>query len=82
MLELLSSISTAGEQPSPELFFERCATLLKFPGLSDNVFTYLVAGLGVGFFTICIGSRVDVVKSTMMGYSAYKSTMDCFMETL
>ncbi|KAJ0984067.1 hypothetical protein J5N97_002423 [Dioscorea zingiberensis] len=57
-------------------------TILKIPGFSDNVFTHLLAGLGAGFFAVCIGSPVDVVKSRMMGDSAYKSTIDCFIKTL
>lgn len=58
-------------------------TLLKLPGFSDNVFTHLLSGLGAGFFAVCIGSPVDVVKSRMMGNSqAYKNTFDCFIKTL
>ncbi|KAH7672883.1 solute carrier family 25 (mitochondrial uncoupling protein) member 8/9 protein [Dioscorea alata] len=56
-------------------------TILKLPGFSDNVFTHLLAGLGAGFFAVCIGSPVDVVKSRMMGDSAYKNTLDCFVKT-
>ncbi|GAB2230642.1 hypothetical protein Droror1_Dr00014923 [Drosera rotundifolia] len=56
-------------------------TILKLPGFSDNVVTHLFAGLGAGFFAVCIGSPVDVVKSRMMGDSAYKSTLDCFIKT-
>eukprot|EP01018_Ginkgo_biloba_P033754 Gb_25337 [translate_table: standard] len=58
-------------------------SLLKLPGFSDNVFTHLLSGLGAGFFAVCIGSPVDVVKSRMMGDSkAYKNTIDCFVKTL
>lgn len=57
-------------------------TILKIPGFSDNVLTHLLAGLGAGFFAVCIGSPVDVVKSRMMGDSTYKSTIDCFVKTL
>lgn len=57
-------------------------TVLKIPGFTDNVLTHLLAGLGAGFFAVCIGSPVDVVKSRMMGDSAYKSTLDCFVKTL
>lgn len=107
-------------------------TILKIPGFTDNVVTHLFAGLGAGFFAVCIGSPVDVVtylyshfsfewliisavyswltctklcigsevaccwfsllfafsilffqvKSRMMGDSAYKSTLDCFIKTL
>uniref|UniRef100_A0A0E0N8D1 Uncoupling protein n=1 Tax=Oryza rufipogon TaxID=4529 RepID=A0A0E0N8D1_ORYRU len=55
---------------------------LKLPGFTDNVFTHLLAGLGAGFFAVCIGSPVDVVKSRMMGDAMYKSTLDCFAKTL
>lgn len=37
-------------------------TILKVPGFSDNVFTHLLSGLGAGFFAVCIGSPVDVVR--------------------
>nr|BAI49703.1 uncoupling protein [Lysichiton camtschatcensis] len=57
-------------------------TILKLPGFSDNIFTHLLAGLGAGFVAVCIGSPVDVMKSRMMGDSAYKSTFDCFIKTL
>ncbi|KAK6943063.1 Mitochondrial substrate/solute carrier [Dillenia turbinata] len=58
-------------------------TILKIPGFTDNVVTHLFAGLGAGFFAVCIGSPVDVVKSRMMGDStAYKNTLDCFIKTL
>ncbi|KDP46564.1 hypothetical protein JCGZ_08536 [Jatropha curcas] len=57
-------------------------TILQIPGFMDNVFTHLLAGLGAGFFAVCIGSPIDVVKSRMMGDSSYKSTLDCFIKTL
>ncbi|XP_020086922.1 mitochondrial uncoupling protein 2-like isoform X1 [Ananas comosus] len=57
-------------------------TILKIPGFTDSVFTHLLAGLVAGFFAVCIGSPVDVVKSRMMGDSTYKSTVDCFIKTL
>jgi hypothetical protein len=59
-------------------------TLLKLPGFSDNVVTHLLSGLGAGFIAVCVGSPVDVVKSRMMGSSstAYKGTVDCFVQTL
>ncbi|GAB4833940.1 Matrilysin [Ancistrocladus abbreviatus] len=57
-------------------------TILKIPGFKDNVVTHLLAGLGAGFFAVCIGSPVDVVKSRMMGDSTYKNTLDCFIKTL
>ncbi|KMZ58073.1 Mitochondrial uncoupling protein [Zostera marina] len=57
-------------------------TILKIPGFSDNSLTHILSGLGAGFFAVCIGSPVDVVKSRMMGDAAYKSTFDCFVKTL
>ncbi|KAK4412367.1 Mitochondrial uncoupling protein 2 [Sesamum alatum] len=57
-------------------------TILKIPGFTDNVLTHVLAGLGAGFFAVCIGSPVDVVKSRMMGDSVYKGTIDCFFKTL
>ncbi|CAN0926399.1 Mitochondrial uncoupling protein 1 [Linum grandiflorum] len=57
-------------------------TILKIPGFKDNALTHLFAGLGAGFFAVCIGSPVDVVKSRMMGDPSYKSTIDCFVKTL
>ncbi|XP_048324402.1 mitochondrial uncoupling protein 2 isoform X1 [Ziziphus jujuba] len=57
-------------------------TILKIPGFMDNIFTHLLAGLGAGFFAVCIGSPVDVVKSRMMGDSTYKNTLECFIKTL
>lgn len=56
--------------------------ILKIPGFMDNILTHLLAGLGAGFFAVCIGSPVDVVKSRMMGDSTYKNTLDCFIKTL
>ncbi|KAJ0083451.1 hypothetical protein Patl1_31173 [Pistacia atlantica] len=57
-------------------------TILRIPGFMDNVFTHILAGLGAGFFAVCIGSPIDVVKSRMMGDSGYKNTLDCFIKTL
>ncbi|CAK9139427.1 unnamed protein product [Ilex paraguariensis] len=57
-------------------------TILKIPGFTDNILTHLLAGMGAGFFAVCVGSPVDVVKSRMMGDSIYKSTLDCFVKTL
>ncbi|XP_004514487.1 mitochondrial uncoupling protein 1-like [Cicer arietinum] len=57
-------------------------TILKIPGFTDNVVTHLLSGLGAGFFAVCIGSPVDVVKSRMMGDPSYKNTLDCFVKTL
>lgn len=58
-------------------------TLLRTPGFSDNAITHIISGLGAGFFAVCIGSPVDVVKSRVMGDSTgqYKGTVDCFVKT-
>ncbi|KAG2670028.1 hypothetical protein I3843_14G063600 [Carya illinoinensis] len=34
--------------------------ILRIPGFMDNVLTHMLAGLGAGFFAVCIGSPVDV----------------------
>ncbi|XP_021720759.1 mitochondrial uncoupling protein 2-like isoform X1 [Chenopodium quinoa] len=57
-------------------------TILAIPGFTDNALTHILAGLGAGFFAVCIGSPVDVVKSRMMGDSTYRSAVDCFVKTL
>ncbi|KAK2975875.1 hypothetical protein RJ640_015306 [Escallonia rubra] len=56
--------------------------ILNIPGFVDNFLTHILAGLVAGFFAVCIGSPVDVVKSRMMGDSVYGSTLDCFIKTL
>lgn len=42
-------------------------TLIATGFFSDTVPCHLASGLGAGFFAVCIGSPVDVVKSRMMG---------------
>lgn len=42
-------------------------SLLATGMFQDNVVTHLLAGLGAGFFAVCVGSPVDVVKSRVMG---------------
>ena len=42
-------------------------TLIGTGMFSDTVPCHLASGLGAGFFAVCIGSPVDVVKSRMMG---------------
>lgn len=51
--------------------------------VGDNVYCHLTASLGAGFFAVCIGSPVDVVKSRMMGAPAgmYKGMLDAFIQT-
>eukprot|EP00891_Asterochloris_glomerata_P006680 jgi/Astpho2/6680/Aster-05032 len=50
----------------------------------DTLPCHLASGSGAGFFAVCIGSPVDVVKSRMMGDSQglYKGVLDCFTKTL
>jgi hypothetical protein len=55
---------------SPErLFLQIKQTLIGTGFFSDTVPCHLASGLGAGFFAVCIGSPVDVVKSRMMGTS-------------
>ncbi|KAJ0088037.1 hypothetical protein Patl1_31718 [Pistacia atlantica] len=69
-------------------------TILKIPGFTDNVVTHLLSGLGADLslsvlvplrlmcnYTKSVGYTLKV-KSRMMGDSAYKSTLDCFIKTL
>ena len=42
-------------------------TLIESGIFEDNVYCHLVSGLGAGFFAVCFGSPVDVVKSRLMG---------------
>lgn len=57
-------------------------TILRIPGFSDDVITHLMASLCAGFIAVCFSSPIDVVKSRMMGDSAYKNSLDCFIKTL
>ena len=52
-------------------------------GLEDGIPCHLASGLGAGFFAVCIGSPVDVVKSRMMGAApgTYKNMGDAFVKT-
>ncbi|WZY75531.1 hypothetical protein YC2023_021915 [Brassica napus] len=56
--------------------------IMKIPGFGDSFLTHMLAGLAAGFFAVCIGSPIDVVKSRMMGDSTYRSTIDCFIKTM
>lgn len=47
-------------------------TLINTGIFEDGVPCHLVSGLGAGFFAVCFGSPVDVVKSRMMGKEASK----------
>lgn len=42
-------------------------TLIRAGVFEDGVPCHLVSGLGAGFFAVCFGSPVDVIKSRMMG---------------
>ena len=44
-------------------------TLIGTGIFSDTVPCHIASGLGAGFFAVCVGSPVDVVKSRMMGMS-------------
>lgn len=57
-------------------------SLLK-AGFKDNIGTHIMSGLGAGFFAVCVGSPVDVVKSRIMGDSKgqYSGVLDCFVKT-
>ncbi|GAB4814656.1 hypothetical protein N2152v2_001702 [Parachlorella kessleri] len=59
-------------------------TLIKSGLFKDNVYCHLASGLGAGFFAVCIGSPVDVVKSRMMGAApgVYSGVLDAFAKTL
>jgi len=58
-------------------------TLLSSGLMQDNIFCHIVSGLGAGFFAVCVGSPVDVVKSRMMGAppGAYSGVLDAFVKT-
>lgn len=49
--------------------------------LKDGVPCQLASSLSAGFVAVCIGSPVDVVKSRMMGSSAFSNPIDCFAQT-
>lgn len=61
--------SGAGTQLLQLLILLMLVVLLGCPAgyFKDNIVTHLVAGLGAGFFAVCVGSPVDVVKSRVMG---------------
>jgi hypothetical protein len=44
-------------------------TILKLPGFKDDVVTHILSGLGAGFFAVCVGSPVDVVRCPSCSYS-------------
>lgn len=59
------------------------STLLATGVFKDNVVTHILSGLGAGFFAVCIGSPVDVVKSRVMGDKdkRFAGVVDCFVKT-
>jgi solute carrier family 25 (mitochondrial uncoupling protein), member 8/9 len=58
-------------------------TLLASGLFEDNIGCHLASGLGAGFFAVCCGSPVDVVKSRMMGApkGTYTGVIDAFVKT-
>jgi solute carrier family 25 uncoupling protein 8/9 len=54
-------------------------TILKLPGFKDDAVTHLLSGLGAGFFAVCIGSPVDVVRCPLLPYATVfrKLTLGC-----
>lgn len=58
-------------------------SLLSTGFFKDNVVTHILSGLGAGFFAVCIGSPVDVVKSRVMGdkVGRFSGVVDCFVKT-
>ncbi|EIE24663.1 uncoupling protein [Coccomyxa subellipsoidea C-169] len=49
----------------------------------DTIPCHLASGLGAGFFAVCFGSPVDVVKSRLMGDKTgqYSGLVDCFVKS-
>ena len=58
-------------------------TLLASGIVGDNVYCHIASGLGAGFFAVCVGSPVDVVKSRMMGApkGTYTGVLNAFAKT-
>ncbi|GAX85450.1 hypothetical protein CEUSTIGMA_g12866.t1 [Chlamydomonas eustigma] len=58
-------------------------SLLATGVFTDNIVTHILSGLGAGFFAVCLGSPVDVVKSRVMGdkVGRFNGVLDCFMKT-
>lgn len=49
-------------------------TILKLPGFKDDVVTHLLSGLGAGFFAVCVGSPVDVVRWPLCSVTIFLCT--------
>jgi hypothetical protein len=62
-----------------KLFLFLAQTILKLPGFKDDAVTHLLSGLGAGFFAVCIGSPVDVVRCPLLPYATVfrKLTLGC-----
>lgn len=58
-------------------------SLLASGMFKDDIKCHILSGLGAGFFAVCVGSPVDVVKSRMMGAPAgkYSGVLDTFVKT-
>lgn len=74
-----NSIINAAELAS----YDQIKEFLLKSGVPDGLGNHILSGLGAGFFAVCIGSPVDVVKSRIMGDTAgrYKNFIDCFVKT-
>lgn len=75
-----NSIINAAELAS----YDQVKQTLLGAGMQDGVGCHLISGLGAGFFAVCVGSPVDVVKSRVMGDKTgmYTGTIDCFVKTM
>jgi solute carrier family 25 (mitochondrial uncoupling protein), member 8/9 len=75
-----NSIINAAELAS----YDQIKSSILAMGVPDGIGAHLLSGLGAGFFAVCIGSPVDVVKSRVMGdtQGKYKNFLDCFGKTL
>ena len=68
MLRMPIPITKLHTSVDPRIYTVQIKQSLIPTGLfSDTVPCHLASGLGAGFFAVCIGSPVDVVKSRMMG---------------
>lgn len=46
-------------------------------GLKEGIPLHILSGLGAGFFAVCVGSPVDVIKSRMMGTYPLQISICC-----
>jgi solute carrier family 25 uncoupling protein 8/9 len=56
-------------------------TILKLPGFKDDVVTHILSGLGAGFFAVCVGSPVDVVRCPSCAVISYPCYSDLLLQT-